>query len=116
MASPTVTPGPGWSPWPTDPSVTSAYSAGAMNMPSACLTSRSRRKRSTSRGLYWPAPNWTTTTATDTTRPVNAIMPPATAFRISRALSAVRSSASGSDVLPSSSSGTILPSARAATT
>ena len=36
---------------------TSAKIAGAMKMPSECLTTGSRRKSPTSRGVYWLAPN-----------------------------------------------------------
>ena len=64
---------------PMLPSETSENIAGAMKAPSACLTIGSRRKRETRRGVYWLAPNCTTTTAIDTTSPVNAIIPPATA-------------------------------------
>ncbi len=64
---------------PMLPSDTSEKIAGAMNAPNACLTIGSRRKRETRRGVYWLAPNCTTTTAIDTTSPVNAIIPPATA-------------------------------------
>ena len=56
---------------------TSAYTPGATNSPSAFLITASLRKDGTSRGEYWPAPNCTTRTATDTTNPENATMPAA---------------------------------------
>ena len=56
---------------------TSAYTPGATNSPSAFLITASLRKDGTSRGEYWPAPNCTTRTATETTNPEKATMPPA---------------------------------------
>lgn len=91
----------------------SANRAGATKTPSARLIAGSRRKRATSRGVYWLAPNWTTTTAIETTRPVKAIIPLAIEERIVRAVSASRPRPSRSR--SPSIRGTSSPSASAAT-
>jgi hypothetical protein len=97
---------------PIERSDTRAKIAGAMKMPSECFTMGSRVKRETSLGVYWLAPNWTTTTPIDTTSPVKAIMPLASADRIVRAVSG--SSFSDRRSRSPSARGTSSPSASAA--
>ena len=81
---------------PMNPIDMSAQIAGAMKMPSACVTTRSRRNSPTSRGVYWPAPNCTTSRLTEMTSPVKAIMPPAIADSSVSAVSLAKPSASTS--------------------
>ncbi len=58
-----------------------------MKMPNAAFVLGSRRKRRSIRGENWLDPNWTAISRIENTKPVNVIMPLATAPSTARAAS-----------------------------